>query len=106
MFSRNNHKYVMKERDTQLGPSYSIKFTRGKYKGVEIAYGLVRLIDNGEDVAPTLRFTYDVLENPKRRDLKDNNRFEHLLGDILTEIIIEQSEKVGYVDEFKQPEDF
>lgn len=66
-----------------------VEITSGEYTGVVFSYGMVRL--NQDSYLPQLSFDYNVLASGKHtvEALTGNEEFITIMGDILTEIIIE-----------------
>jgi len=66
-----------------------VEITSGDYAGVIFSYGLVKL--NQDSYLPQLSFDYSVLASGKHTidSLTGNEDFVTIMGDILTEIIIE-----------------
>lgn len=66
-----------------------IEITSGSYAGVIYSYGKVRL--NSEIGFPKLEFSYNIIHSGEHdlHDLQDDQEFVIVMGDILTEIIIE-----------------
>lgn len=66
-----------------------VEITSGVYSGVVFSYGMVSL--NQDSYLPQLSFNYNVLQagNHTLESLTNNDEFVTIMGDILTEIIIE-----------------
>ncbi len=69
-----------------------IEITSGKYAGVIFSYGYVKI--DHEIGIPKLCFSYNVIDfgNFETSDLFNNEEFVIIMGDILTEIIIENEQ--------------
>ena len=67
-----------------------IKIMDGQYEGIIYKYNDVKFSstenENGEI---PLKFTYDVMTNPNKEDVKSND-FRNYIGDILVECVEEQ----------------
>ena len=61
-----------------------IRITNEKYKDVAVAIGRVSIDSSKEDEAK-LSYEYDVVDSPQ--DIKLDEEFETLLGDIIVDII-------------------
>ena len=66
-----------------------VEITSGKYAGVIYSYGTVRFVP--EFGVAKLQFNYDILHSGEhsKEVLKNSQEFVTIIGDILTEIIIE-----------------
>ena len=89
-----NKRYAFAQRD---GDDFScVKLLSGKYEEVIYKYDKVAFepepTENGD---VPLRFTYDIMVNPKNVDVKSED-FKNYIGDILVEIV-EQQLKEGKV---------
>jgi len=73
-----------------------IKIVDGQYEGVIYKYDKVAFepkpLDSGDI---PLRFTYDIMVNPKKVDVESTN-FKNYIGDILIEVV-EQQLKEGKI---------
>ena len=79
--------------DEQYGNA--IRLLSGPYDGTIYAYGSVQII--GQTKPPTLRFTYDLIQNPKNiRDMEVG--FINVAGDVLTHIIQFYPETYGFMN--------
>ena len=69
-----------------------VEITSGKYTGVVFSYGHVKI--DYEIGVPKLTFNYNIISfgNLDTNSLKDNQEFVIIIGDILTEIIIENEQ--------------
>lgn len=70
-----------------------IKLLKGKYRDITYYYGVVKIQEQGE--LATVNFEFKVLESTiyTEEQLQKDTEFVTLLGEILTEIIINQSVK-------------
>lgn len=70
-----------------------IKLLKGKYRDIIYYYGVVKIQEQGE--LATVNFEFKVLESTiyTEEQLQKDTEFVTLLGEILTEIIINQSVK-------------
>ena len=66
-----------------------VEITSGSFQGVVYSYGNVRFFSEVE--IGKLQFTYNIINGGKysKDELKDDSNFVKIMGDILTEIIIE-----------------
>ena len=66
-----------------------VEITSGPYSEVIYSYGKVKL--DHESIIPQLKFSFSVLHSGKfnLEDLEKDEEFVKIMGDILTEIIIE-----------------
>ena len=83
-----NKRYAFAQRQ---GDDFScIKIMDGQYEGIIYKYNDVKFSstenENGEI---PLKFTYDVMTNPNKEDVKSND-FRNYIGDILIEVMEEQ----------------
>ena len=79
-------KYKFQYRE---GDSTWVQITTGKYAGVIYSYGTVRFVPD-EGIAK-LQFNYNILHSGEHdmERLKSDQEFVIIIGDILTEIIID-----------------
>ena len=90
----NNKRYAFAQRQ---GDDFScIKIMDGQYEGIIYKYNKVAFepkpLESGDI---PLRFTYDIMLNPKKVDVESED-FKNYIGDILVEIV-EQQLKEGKV---------
>jgi len=74
-----------------------IRLTKGKFKDIIYKYGAVRFLLEEDDGDAILQFDYDIVETPSGLDTnnlskQDQEDFENILGDILTELITEAAD--------------
>lgn len=77
-----------------------VEITSGKYSGVIFSYGMVKL--NQDSYIPQLSFDYKIHElgTHTMEHLTGNEEFITIMGDILTEIIIEnEPSRTNYPEE-------
>ena len=74
---------------SEFDDSTMVEITSGPYAGVVHSYGMVKL--NHETGTPVLQFDYSILKSGQhdKEALKDDKNYVIIIGDILTEIIIE-----------------
>lgn len=96
--------YELVERDTALGPFHAVRIRKGDYKGVVYYYGAARFEEIPEINSVKLRFTFDVIENPKQFNIS-STFFQQLAGDILTDILTNSPEKAVFVPNLKKVHD-
>lgn len=79
-----------------------VEITTGKYTGVVLSYGMVRFAM--EFNIPKLNFSYNILYSGEHdRDLLQNDQeFVTIMGDILSEIIIEN--EPTRTNDFEEPD--
>lgn len=105
MFGRRiKRMYELVERDTELGPFHAVHIKKGDYKGLVYYYGAMRFQEVPELDTLKLKFTFDVIENPKQFNTA-SPFFEQLAGDILVDILERHPEKTVIVDNLKPPYD-
>jgi len=90
-----NKRYVFAQRQ---GDDFScVKLLEGNFEGVIYKYDKVAFEEKPLDSGDIpLRFTYDIMVNPKNVDVESTN-FKNYIGDILIEIV-EQQLKEGKVE--------
>ena len=78
------YKFQYREGDTTW-----VEITSGTYAGVIFSYGTVKFVP--ESIVAKLQFTYNILHSGEhdRDSLQNDAEFVTVMGDILTEIIIE-----------------
>jgi hypothetical protein len=66
-----------------------VEITSGKYTGVVYSYGMVKL--KPESAIPVLQFNYNIYQSGQhdKLALQNDDDFVTIIGDILTEIIIQ-----------------
>jgi hypothetical protein len=64
---------------------YSIEYTEGKYAGIKIVLGAVRLEENQAQDNCTLKYNYDIIEG-KIAD-SDKKEFDTYIGDTLMQML-------------------
>ena len=69
-----------------------IKIMEGDYEGIIYKYNNIKFseTENEQGQIP-LRFTYDIMANPSKKDIESND-FRNYIGDILIECVEEQLE--------------
>ena len=99
-------KYQVDE-DFQLVQSDDGKITgigilKGKYAGVLYHYGKARVIEEGDFAR--LTFDYTVIHTPTFtvHELQTDEEFHTMIGDILTEILMEQSDEKTRNNNFEE----
>ena len=83
-----NKRYIFAQRQ---GDDFScIKLLEGQYEGIIYKYDQVKFstTENADGQIP-LKFTYDIMANPNKEDVKSDN-FRNYIGDILVECVEEQ----------------
>jgi hypothetical protein len=67
-----------------------VEITSGKYSGVVFSFGMVKFSDDAG--MPKLSFSFTILysANYDKDFLEHDNEFEEVMGDILTDIIINE----------------
>ena len=64
---------------------YSIEYTNGKYTGVKIVLGAVKLEENQKQDNCTLKYTYDIIEGIVEDS--DKKEFDNYIGDTLMQML-------------------
>jgi hypothetical protein len=64
---------------------YSIEYTEGKYAGIKIVLGAVRLEENQAQDNCTLKYNYDIIEG--KIDDSDKKEFDNHIGDTLMQML-------------------
>lgn len=87
------YKFVEKE-DSDF---YGVEFLEGKYKGVIVVYGTVKVEDSGED--GILSFTYNIQDSAEfdHDKLNESEEFKNYIGDMLRDIIIDSIGNGGQI---------
>ncbi len=70
---------------------YAVKVTGGRYKGIVFLPGRVQFQENESQETATFRFDYNVIENPKNRDI--DKRMESFIGDVIIELLDKELER-------------
>lgn len=84
---------------------YGIEVTDGEYQGIKFLLGKVELKENQEQDNCTLKYNYDIIENPVEFQTQEEvNAFERFVGDLLMQMLsdgVKQNDLVytGGVDE-------
>ena len=76
---------MMKYRTIEGQTEGNIRILDEKFNGVAISIGRVAIVPVEDSDQATLKYNYDILENPN--DIKLNEEFESMLGDIVIEIL-------------------
>ena len=63
--------------------AYSIQYNDGKYAGVKIVLGRVKLVENPEKDNCTLKYHYDIIEGK----VEDKKEFDTYIGDTLMQML-------------------
>ena len=90
----NNYVFVEKE-DSEL---YSLKIVQGPYNKVIYTYGAVTIEEDIENDLARLKFNYVIEEVPppySKEELEESDEFRNYIGDILTEILEDQTAQIG-----------
>jgi hypothetical protein len=64
---------------------YSIEYTEGKYAGIKIVLGGVKLEENAEQDNCTLKYNYDIIEGIVADS--DKKEFDTYIGDTLMQML-------------------
>jgi len=92
----NNKKYIFVEKkDSEL---YSLKIVQGLYNNVIYTYGAVTIEEDVENDLARLKFNYVIEEVPppySKEELEESDEFRDYIGDILTEILEDQTAQIG-----------
>jgi len=84
---------------------YGIEITEGQYQGIKFLMGKVELKENPEQDNCTLKYHYDIIENPVEFQTQaEINQFERFVGDLLMQMLDDGVKKndliyTGGVDE-------
>lgn len=89
LFWKKKKKTKYRFQSSPWDDSTWVEITHGKFQGVIYSYGYVRFMSEIE--VGKLQFDYNVINSGKysKEELKNNSDFVTIMGDILTEIIIE-----------------
>jgi len=70
---------------------YSIRMLKGEYQDVIFTFGKVALSEDKKNDKATLKFDWKLEEKPEtiEEDLNSSSKFQNLLGDLLTDLILE-----------------
>ena len=107
-FRKKKLKYQINE-DFQFLPSDDNKITgigilKGKYAGVLYHYGKARVIEEGDFAR--LTFDYTIIHTPtfSVHELQTDEEFHTMIGDILTEILMEKTDEETRNHNFEEPD--
>jgi hypothetical protein len=64
---------------------YSIEYTNGKYVGIKIVLGAVKLEESQEQDNCTLKYNYDIIEGIVEDS--DKKEFDNYIGDTLMQML-------------------
>jgi hypothetical protein len=64
---------------------YSIEYTNGKYAGIKIVLGAVKLEENQKQDNCTLKYNYDIIEGIVEDS--DKKEFDNYIGDTLMQML-------------------
>ena len=64
---------------------YSIEYTNGKYTGIKIVLGAVKLEENQKQDNCTLKYNYDIIEGIVEDS--DKKEFDNYIGDTLMQML-------------------
>jgi hypothetical protein len=64
---------------------YSIEYNEGKYAGVKIVLGRVKLEENPEQDNCTLKYHYDIIEG--KIEESDKKDFDYYIGDTIMQML-------------------
>lgn len=88
--------YVFVEKkDSEL---YSLKIVQGPYNNVIYTYGSVTIEEDTENDLARLKFNYHIEEVPEpysTHELEQSTEFRDYIGNILTEILEDQTAQIG-----------
>jgi hypothetical protein len=84
--------FVLVETDTELGKVFAVSVKRGKYKGVLYYYGAVRFVEENDSLR--LVYTYDIIRNPLKEDLRKSDDFSQYVGKKLNYILLNHFDKI------------
>lgn len=89
-------KFELTEANTEAGLAI-LKITEGEFNGVEFAYKTVQFHEDesGEGENCRVELNFDVTKSPDERSCQDIEKmvsFQEILGDILSQILVEQFE--------------
>ena len=80
--------------------SYYISYLEGKYAGVKVVLGAVKFVENVEQDNCTLKYNYDIIENPveftEQSQVKD---FETFVSDVDTGLKVVDKEISQYAQQ-------
>jgi hypothetical protein len=94
--SQMSKEYVFVEKkDSEL---YSLKIVQGPYNSVIYTYGSVTIEEDIENDLARLKFNYHIEEVPEpysKHELEESTEFRDYIGNILTEILEDQTAQIG-----------
>ena len=70
---------------------YAVKVTGGRYKGIVFLPGRVQFQENESQETATFRFDYNVIENPKNREV--DKKMESFIGDVIIDLLDKELER-------------
>lgn len=76
---------IQYETETYGTNQYSIEYTNGKYTGVKIVLGAVKLEESQEQDNCTLKYDYDIIEGIVKDS--DKKEFDNYIGDTLMQML-------------------
>ena len=93
---------IQYEEETFGASQYAIKYTEGKYTGVKILLGGVKLEENTQQDNCTLKYVYDIIEGTVEDS--DKKEFDTYIGDTILQMLDDGVKKndliyMGGVDE-------
>ena len=83
-----NYKFDDSDKTIQPVP---VIITEGKYEGIKFQYGRISFDERNDNLQ--LNFNYNLMENPN--NIKEDQEFVNILGEILMVELQEQMEEVG-----------
>ena len=67
---------------------WGVHITEGQYEGIKFLLGKVELKENPEQDNLTLKYNYDIIENPVEFTTQEQiNEFEYFVGNLLTQML-------------------
>ena len=82
---------------------YSIKLLSGPWKNIIYTYGRVNLREDIENDTLYLKYDYKIEESEGFKDLENNSKFKNHLGDILKDILENNSSQIGKAPHGAEP---
>jgi|TARA_B110000908_G_scaffold170586_1_gene230615 hypothetical protein len=85
----------VEKKDAEL---YSLKVVQGPYNNVIYTYGSVTIEEDEDKDLARLKFNYHIEEVPEpysKRELEESTEFRDYIGNILTEILEDQTGQIG-----------
>ena len=76
---------IQYETEPYGADKYSIEYTEGKYAGIKIVLGGVKLEENIEQDNCTLKYNYDIIEGMVKDS--DKKEFDNYIGDTLMQML-------------------